>query len=112
MQTAQLRHYRERLIDERRTLVHQLDQALEAIVEDVHPAGEHEIAPSEGLDIEMSLDQADEIKVREIDAALERLKNGTYGNCCQCGCEIPKARLEALPRALYCVRCETERRRG
>lgn len=112
MQATRLQHYRERLIDERRALVQQRDHVLEAIPEDVHPAGEHEIAPSEGFDIEASLDQTGEAQVREIDAALERLKEGTFGKCVQCEREISEARLEAIPFAMHCVRCEEERQRG
>lgn len=43
-----------------------------------------------------------------IDNALQRLENGTYGLCLQCGEEIPAARLEALPWAERSVACEVE----
>lgn len=35
--------------------------------------------------------------------ALKRIENGTYGKCVTCGKQIPEARLEAVPWALYCV---------
>jgi DnaK suppressor protein len=38
--------------------------------------------------------------------ALQRLKNGTYGTCGQCGVEISRQRLEIIPEALYCVDCQ------
>ncbi|MBN2181548.1 MAG: TraR/DksA C4-type zinc finger protein [Sedimentisphaerales bacterium] len=41
--------------------------------------------------------------LREIDYALERINNGTYGICIGTGQPIPKARLEAQPWARYCV---------
>jgi DnaK suppressor protein len=41
--------------------------------------------------------------LREIDFALERINNGTYGICIGTGQPIPKARLEAQPWARYCV---------
>lgn len=41
--------------------------------------------------------------LREIDYALERINNGTYGICVGTGQPIPKARLEAQPWARYCV---------
>jgi len=45
-----------------------------------------------------------EIKLlREIDAALARISEGTYGICLGTGQPIPKARLEAQPWARYCV---------
>ena len=41
----------------------------------------------------------------EIDAAAERLADGTYGVCARCGAAVPDARLEARPTARTCVAC-------
>ncbi len=41
----------------------------------------------------------------DIDRALGRIAEGTYGFCEVCGEEIPEARLEALPASTRCVRC-------
>ena len=46
-------------------------------------------------------------KVAEIDAALERVDAGSYGNCESCGKPIPHARLEVVPEATLCVSCKT-----
>ncbi len=43
------------------------------------------------------LTQRDRQKIREIDAALDRLNAGTYGKCEDCGQEIGSDRLRALP---------------
>jgi DnaK suppressor protein len=43
-----------------------------------------------------------------IDAALARIKNGTYGKCECCGENIPLARLEAIPWVRYCKQCQEE----
>jgi DnaK suppressor protein len=43
--------------------------------------------------------------LEQIAAALERLREGTFGVCEECGKEIPEARLEAIPYAAFCVRC-------
>jgi DnaK suppressor protein len=40
----------------------------------------------------------------QIDAAINRIENGTYGVCVDCGDEIPYGRLEVLPHASRCVR--------
>lgn len=42
---------------------------------------------------------------REARAALERMGDGTYGKCEECGKPIAKARLEAIPYARHCVVC-------
>jgi len=45
--------------------------------------------------------------VEDIDLALGKIDNGTYGTCEQCGQPIPKARLKALPQARLCVACKS-----
>jgi DnaK suppressor protein len=48
--------------------------------------------------------------VAQIDRALEKLGDGTYGVCDACGTEIPEERLEAIPATSMCVQCSTDRR--
>ena len=45
-------------------------------------------------------------ELSEVHAALERLANGTYGQCVDCGEEIDAARLHAWPTALRCLDCQ------
>ena len=42
-------------------------------------------------------------RLREVDAALERIDQGTYGTCAVCGKEISEARLEAVPWTSLCI---------
>jgi hypothetical protein len=44
----------------------------------------------------------------QIEAAIERIEDGSYGRCEECGEEIPKSRLEAIPYAAECVRCASQ----
>jgi RNA polymerase-binding transcription factor DksA len=44
--------------------------------------------------------------VEEIEAALQRITDGTYGACVRCGADIPLERLEFRPFAAGCVACE------
>lgn len=53
----------------------------------------------------LSLLQNQEQALTEIDEALERIKHGSFGRCEECGEDIPKARLQALPYARHCVAC-------
>jgi DnaK suppressor protein len=53
----------------------------------------------------LSLLQNEEQLLGEITSALERIRQGTFGQCEECHGEIPKARLQALPYARYCVEC-------
>lgn len=41
--------------------------------------------------------------------ALQRMSDGSYGSCEDCGREIPAARLEIRPSARYCVACQQRR---
>ena len=43
--------------------------------------------------------------------ALERLEDGSYGQCESCGNAIGKLRLQAYPRATLCVTCKTKQER-
>ena len=45
--------------------------------------------------------------VEQIDAAIEKIHAGTYGQCESCGTNIPKERLKALPYAALCVKCKS-----
>jgi len=70
---------------------------------------------SESFAQEFSLEllQRDEATLQEIDEALDRVKAGTFGLCEGCEEPIPKARLNAVPHARFCVACQrkSERRR-
>ena len=49
--------------------------------------------------------------LREVDAALARLDDGSYGRCEVCGQPVPEPRLEARPVARTCVGCASRARR-
>ena len=46
-------------------------------------------------------------RLRLIDSALTRIKQGKYGLCIKCGMKIPHERLDAIPYALMCIDCKT-----
>lgn len=59
--------------------------------------------------------QLAEVESRElghIENALVSMREGTYGNCGHCGESIPLARLQALPYATLCIRCQRESEKG
>ncbi len=58
----------------------------------------------EAVDLAQSLRDADELQ--RIDAALQRLGDGSYGTCADCGESIGDARLRAEPTALRCAACQ------
>jgi DnaK suppressor protein len=51
-------------------------------------------------------------QLREIEAASARIAEGTYGQCDDCEADIPLKRLNAIPWATYCVKCQDRRDRN
>jgi DnaK suppressor protein len=47
-------------------------------------------------------------KLNAIDDALQRIKDGTYGTCEECGKKISKDRLKIMPFARYCIICQSD----
>jgi len=45
----------------------------------------------------------------ELDDALKRIDEGTYGICQDCKCSIARTRLKAVPQARLCVKCQEKR---
>lgn len=48
-------------------------------------------------------------RLHEVEAALEKIEDGTYGVCESCGQRIGEARLEAMPTASHCIECASRR---
>ena len=63
---------------------------------------------SDDYEREFSLGRAtDEQKILYlIDEAMKRVKDGTYGNCLQCGKPVSSRRLSALPYSELCIECQ------
>ncbi len=60
---------------------------------------------------EMSLANNSRDLLVQVERALGRVDAGTYGRCEECGNPIPKARLQAFPRATLCVTCKQREER-
>lgn len=48
----------------------------------------------------------DRSRLRSVELALERIRNGTFGACTDCGGAIGTRRLQAMPSASHCIQCE------
>ncbi|UPK77167.1 TraR/DksA family transcriptional regulator [Nocardioidaceae bacterium SCSIO 66511] len=62
-------------------------------------------------DAEMSLAQSHRELLRQVEHALGRIHDGTYGSCESCGNPIGKMRLMAFPRATLCMTCKQREER-
>jgi DnaK suppressor protein len=57
---------------------------------------------------EQSIQFNEQALLTEVEQALERLDNGTYGKCVVCGLPIPEKRLQAIPWAARCIKDEEQ----
>ena len=62
-------------------------------------------------EISSQLAEVESRELARIEYALERMRDGHYGICEGCGTNIPMARLNALPYATYCIKCQREAER-
>jgi len=74
------------------------------------PAGDAADAAfdSSGEEIASQLAELEAKELAQVERALRRLKQGTYGQCEHCGTKIPVARLNALPYSTMCIKCQRE----
>lgn len=116
MEKQKLRHFKSLLMNEKEDLLNTLelmnenepnDEMRQHFDElssyDNHPAdlGTETFMMSQN----MSLKSSQSSIVDEIDAALERIDNGTYGLCRSCGKKIDEDRLEVIPYTSLCIEC-------
>ena len=57
---------------------------------------------------DLGLSQTLRHRLQEVDAALHRLEQGTYGTCVSCGQSIEDDRLEVIPEAEFCLPCQKD----
>jgi DnaK suppressor protein len=82
---------------------------LRSIAEDREAELEERAQEERAARILARLDDRSLREVQEIHAALQRMIDGTYGTCLDCGHAIPVARLRAVPTASCCVACARAR---
>ncbi|MDR2606829.1 MAG: TraR/DksA family transcriptional regulator [Treponema sp.] len=82
------------------------------IVEGMDPKDFADLA-SDDIDRKMieAIGSADLKRLKAIDSAITRIKQGKYGLCVRCGKKIPQERLEAMPYALMCIECKSAEER-
>ena len=115
--------FRERLLEERK----RVGAAIQYLREE-HPGSlEEEIEESVGTsdnhladtatatldrEIDYTLEENSEQALAQIDDALRRIEDGTFGTCRTCGQPIAPERLEAMPWATQCIDCKRKDERG
>ena len=114
----QLEHFKTKLIEKKRSIESQL-HAFAKKNEDIRNDYETIFAqigdkPDENADEvtmyqeNLAIEHELEENLSEIDSALSRIADGTYGFCTDCNRQISLERLEIMPEATLCIKCEKE----
>ena len=114
--------FRTALLDERKRIEGAIDYlhretpgSLEDETEEVFGGSDNHLgdAAAGTLDreIDYTLEEHSEQVLAQIDSALSRIEDGTFGKCTNCGKPIPEERLEARPWATLCIDCQREAER-
>jgi len=100
---------REMLIKMREELVREIARrSRETAVSGVSDIGDilDSVSEERTRELDMILTDREKQKLKQIDDALDRIEENTYGLCEECGVKIPRARLKVVPFAKYCVECK------
>ena len=114
----QLSHLKQGLREEHRRLRADLRDELlrtdqekySALAGQVHDAGDESVADLL-TDVNTAVVSLLIKELREVEAAEERMKENSYGECDECGVEIPYERLLAYPSAMRCITCQEQHER-
>jgi DnaK suppressor protein len=105
---------RQQLLAQRQSLLNQIAELRGGLVGRAQGAEDLRLQPGDSpaqnlseRDLHFALDEHDTAEVVAIDAALERLNEGVWGRCTDCGEDIAPARLQAAPEAARCIGCQT-----
>jgi len=104
---------RSRLENERKRLTEELEQLKSTVRpaderREGSPFGKREEEATESFELEkrLTLEKRIREQLAEVERALQKFEDGTYGLCDSCGQPIDPARLEALPQASLCLSCK------
>ena len=115
MKKADMKVYKQRLLDLRARLRGDVTSLAESALGEGSDASSMPIhmaeLGSENFEQEftLSLMASEEDTLELIELALQRIEDGTFGQCLECTGNIPKTRLNALPYTPMCVKCASTR---
>lgn len=113
MNLQQATPYQQQLLTLRKALLAQIAEQRGGIIGRAEVAAEHFGRPEDSSaqlaterEVEFALGERETAELGAIDAALNRIEAGTYGECTDCGVHIAVARLHATPEAHRCITCQ------
>jgi len=115
MDKRKIKTYRDKLLGRREALFRQVSEAEMSSRERDAEATQDPAdmaANAYAKELLISMSGNDRRLLTMIDEALARVELGEYGNCINCGELVQEKRLEAVPWARYCLRCQDLQERG
>jgi len=112
MRPEKLKHYREMLVELHERVGGEVNYVVESIHDDMNLKENVSSAPvhladvaSEAVDADVQVLHTERSILDDINAALQRIADGSFGRCTTCGSTISEERLKAIPYTPLCVRC-------
>jgi DnaK suppressor protein len=110
-----VRRFKERLLQQKRMLERStlsvVEQGRETIAEEAQDTADQAVF-SYQKELLFTQGTHDHGQLSLVKGALERLQEGGFGECIECGAQIGAKRLEALPWTPYCIDCQEKIERG
>lgn len=109
------RRYKQHLLQQKKSLEHStltaVEQGRETVAEDTQDTADQAVL-SYQKELLFTRSTHDHGQLGQVKRALDRLKEGSFGECVHCGTQIGVKRLEALPWTPYCIECQEKIERG
>ena len=123
MSSVDTARFRTALLEERERIVAAIEYlhaehpgSLGEQVEEISATSDNHMAETATVTLDREIDYTLEANsgqvLAEIDGALKRMDEGTYGTCVRCGEAIAEERLEARPWATLCIDCKRREERA
>lgn len=110
MTRKELEAFKQQLLNEKSVLLQGISPKMSGSPKTGDPEGGDvcDIASSDReRDLRLRLSERGREKLRDIEEALERIEDGSFGTCEKCGAKIPKGRLKVMPFTTTCVVCKS-----
>jgi len=115
LRAATLERLKEKLLEKRRALINTVREKRANNLEGGSD-GTQDIADQATTaytkEFLLSISDTERQQLKQVDAALDKMRQKTYGQCERCSEPISEKRLEALPFARFCIACQKEEERS
>ncbi len=115
MEKKKIEVFKKRLEDRQREIRHTMNRAAQdgrdADLESAQDIADR-AANSYNKEFLFSQSNNERQLLQMVDGALDRIREGTFGECISCGAEINAKRLEAVPWTRHCIECQEKLEKG